>query len=97
MASPRDTDLAMLALRLQRRVIRFLTRAGRPVAWPMIRSSMWPSKPPDLRAVLDTLRAQGVLTRTTRHEPPLPHGPAREIERDYWGHADRTSESTDGA
>jgi len=97
MGRPRETDPTVLALRLQRRIINFIPRAGCPVAWPQLCSSMWPCPQPAIRAALETLTAQGVIKHTTRRELFLPHVPTREIDRDYWELVGRTREITYGA
>jgi hypothetical protein len=97
MVRSRETDPTRLALRIERRLMNFITRVGRPVAWSEIRGTMSPCTSPDIRAVLQSLAHRGVLKHATRREYFSRSIHSRIVDRDYWELAVRNSETTDNS
>jgi hypothetical protein len=86
---PRTAGPAVHLAHCKRRVLAFVRRAGRPVAWSELRVNVGGCSLAELRHALAELTSDGSLQHSTRREPFLPRAASREIEREYWDLADR--------
>jgi hypothetical protein len=68
----------------KRRVVAFVRRAGRLVAWSELRVNVGGCSTADLRHVLAPLAADGLLRHNTRRERFMPRAVSREVEGEYW-------------
>jgi hypothetical protein len=90
---PRLEARAVRLARCQQRVVAFVRRADRPVAWSELRVNVGGCSQEELRHALAQLTSAGSLQRSTRRERFLPRAASREIEREYWDLAGRNHAS----
>ena len=84
MGRPRTAGKAVHLAHCKRRVVAFVRRAGRPVAWSEFRVNVGGCSTAEIRHALALLTADGSLQNSTRRERFLPRAASREMERQYW-------------